>query len=283
MNEEQQSLGESPRLDGYNATLVERIALSPVMCILRVRLDNDSFSFIPGQFTVLGLKRSAPRIQEADVEEVVLGKENRMIRRAFSITSGTQERDYLEFYISLVLSGELTPRLFYLLPGDRLFVGEGSKGVFTLEQVPGGKNILLVGTGTGLAPYVSMIRSMALGLSCPVTALGVIHGASYSWDLGFRGELEVLTVRCRRFRYLPIVSRPLVDKDWKGRTGHLQEWLARPDVEELCGMPLNPRQTHIFLCGHPGMVDAVMEILRPKGYAQGTRQAPGTLHLEKFW
>ncbi len=270
--------------DVYNATVIERISLTSLMIILRIQPDQMDFSFTPGQFTVLGLKRSALRVPEADeAEPVPQGKENRLIRRAYSITSGTQERDYLEFYISLLTSGELTPRLFYLLPGDRLFVGSDGKGVFNLDHVPANKNILLVGTGTGLAPYMSMLRSMALGLSCPVASISVLHGASYSWDLGYRSELESLMLRCQKFRYLPVISRPQVDTSWRGRTGHLQDLMARPNLEELCGVPIHPNKTYIFLCGHPEMVEAVIPLLTPKGYTQGSRQEPGSLHLEKYW
>lgn len=266
----------------YNATVLNSNFLTPLIMILQIKLDKNDFNFIPGQFTVLGLKRSAPRVAEADPEDVPVEKPDKLIRRAYSIASGSGSKDYLEFYISMATSGELTPRLFYLKPGDRLYVGDGSKGIFTLKDVPPDKNILLVGTGTGLAPYISMIRSMALEVSVPSVSMAVIHGATYSWDLGYRAELESLAQRCPRFRYLPIIVRPNIDKNWHGYTGMLQQLLMRPDIGDLCGMPIDPQHTHIFLCGNPVMVESVTQILTPRGYVLGNRQEFGSLHLEKY-
>ena len=267
----------------YNATLDHRIDITPRLAIFQVRPDQFDFAFTPGQFTVLGLKRSAWRVPEADPEEVPPETANRMVRRAYSISSGSHHPDYLEFYISLVSSGSLTPRLFSLRPGDRLFVGATPKGVFTLDRVPAGQKILLVATGTGLAPYISMIRTMGMGLGCPIQPMAILHGASYSWDLGYRGELESISRRCDVFSYLPVITRPQMDQDWQGHVGRLDHWIEKPELGSLCGFPLNPTQTHIFLCGHPGMVDACATFLTKKGFDPGTRKQPGNLHLEKYW
>ncbi|MBF0272147.1 MAG: ferredoxin--NADP reductase [Magnetococcales bacterium] len=266
----------------YNATVLNTTFVTPLIMILQVRLDKNNFDFIPGQYTVLGLKWSEPRVSEADPEEVPAEKQHALIRRAYSITSSSRSKEYLEFYISMITSGELTPRLFHLKPGDRLYVGDGSKGMFTLKDVPPDRNILLVGTGTGLAPYISMVRSLALEVRTPAVSMTVMHGATYSWDLGYRAELESLTRRCPKFHYFPIVACPTIDKNWHGPSGRLQQWLTRPDIDALCGLPIDPERTHIFLCGNPVMVESVSQLLSSKGYTHGTRHQPGTLHLEKF-
>ncbi|MEG3641286.1 ferredoxin--NADP reductase [Magnetococcus sp. PR-3] len=270
--------------NAYNATVVERLNITPNLMIVRVKPDLSSFAYKAGQFAVLGLKREALRIPESDPEEVPEEKAQRLVRRAYSISSGSHE-DYLEFYISLVQSGELTPRLFALQEGDRLFLGKSASGFFTLDRVPPGQNILMISTGTGLAPYISMVRTMALGIGCPVTPIAVVHGASYSWDLGYRTELEGLTRQCDHFRYVPVVSRPQDDKDWAGRTGRLNEWVEnKKALEEACGFPLDPAHTHIFLCGNPGMVEFSEQYLVDNhGYDAGSKKDPGNLHAEKYW
>ncbi len=267
----------------YNATLIERIAVTPHLVILRVKPDDSDFNFIPGQFTVLGLTWASPSLPGTDRSEYPEAKSERLIRRAYSISSGSREKEYIEFYISLVTSGELTPRIFQLAVGDRLFMGKKATGVFTLDRVDAQKNIVLVATGTGLAPYISMVRSMALDESCPTRSIAILHGARYSWDLGYRAELESLAKTCENFHYVPIITRPEKDTSWDGRTGRLNEWISKPDLAAVCQVPIDGAVTEFFLCGHPDMVVSCAELLTEKGYVEATRKEPGTLHLEKYW
>ncbi|NGZ29601.1 MAG: ferredoxin--NADP reductase [Magnetococcales bacterium] len=265
----------------YNATLQERIHVAPGLAIFRILPDEFPIPFTPGQFTILGLMRSSPRLPEAEEEEPPTRPGDRLIRRPYSISSASQQQEYLEFYISLVNSGELTPRLFMLQPGDRIFLGTKAAGLFTLEQVDPACNILMVATGTGLAPYMSMLRTHAL--SHDQRQITILQGARHSWDLGYRAELAALARQNNRFRYLPVVSRSDEEPPWGGLTGRLTPWLNNPSLPQLCGFPLEPDLTHVFLCGHPEMVTDASQILTDKGYTTGTRSAPGSLHLEKYW
>ena len=99
-----------------------------------------------------------------------------MIRRAYSIASSSVERRYVEFYLTLITSGQLTPRLFALRHGSRLFLGPKGSGVFTLDRVLPGKAVVLIATGTGLAPYVSMLRTILVSES-PTTVCGAARRA----------------------------------------------------------------------------------------------------------
>ncbi|MBF0382074.1 MAG: ferredoxin--NADP reductase [Magnetococcales bacterium] len=269
--------------DQYNATLIGRTEITPNLQILKVQPDENNFEFTAGQFTVLGLTWSSPSLPETKRGEYPQEKSNRLIRRAYSISSGSRWQEYLEFYISLVTSGELTPRLFQLAVGDRLFMGPKAKGLFTIDKVASDKNIVMVATGTGLAPYISMVRTLALGESCPTRNITILHGASYSWDLGYRAELESLDRSCASFNYIPIITRPDEDTSWTGRVGRLNEWIAKPDLADICQVPMDGEQSEFFLCGHPEMVTGCAEILTEKGFIAGSKKEPGTLHLEKYW
>jgi len=231
---------------------------------------------------MLGLLESAARVPEAqdelDAEEP---GGDPMIRRAYSIASGSTEKEYLEFYVSLVSSGALTPRLFALNEGDRVFVGTKPKGLFTLDKVPQEANILLAGTGTGLAPYASMLRSEVL--ADRGRRIAVIHGASFSWDLGYRRELESLAMTHEHFNYIPVISRPEKDQDWKGRTGRLPAYFEMPSLEGDCGFALDPGPCHVLLCGNPAMIEDATQRLEGRGFKQKQRRQPGTLHMEKYW
>jgi ferredoxin--NADP+ reductase len=137
-----------------------------------------------------------------------------------------------------VRSGELTPRLFALEVKDRLYMGPKAAGIFTLDRVPEGLDAVLVSTGTGIAPYMSMLRT-ALVCGGP-RRFAVLHGARFSWDLGYRAELTALSRRCANLVYLPSITRPHEDATWTGLSGYLQDLILAPEVTECLGFPTRP-------------------------------------------
>jgi ferredoxin--NADP+ reductase len=306
----------------YNATVASRVEVAPGLVIMRVVPDKLPFEFKAGQYVVLGLKASELRIDEAEPEVpsvvatgaidsprliavdaamAVIGgtpesqaavdiqaasvaraaaDPDRMIRRAYSIASESRADEYLEFYLTVVMSGELTPRLFNLQIRDRVYVGPKAVGVFTLDKAPG-KHILMVATGTGLAPYMSMLRSE---LVCNGSRqFVVVHGARYSWDLGYRTELTGLARHCGNFHYIPVITRPQEDVTWRGRSGYLQNLIASNAIEEETGLALTPDHFDIFLCGNPGMIETVIEWAAIQGFVRDKGHEIGTLHTEEYW
>jgi ferredoxin/flavodoxin---NADP+ reductase len=266
--------------DSYNATVTGRIEVAPGLIILRVTPDNPLFPFEAGQYTVLGLKRKEPG---ATAEEGTGPPDNpeKMIKRAYSIASSSRASQYAEFYLTLVSSGELTPRLFALDEGGRLFMGPKATGVFTLARIPEGRHALLVATGTGLAPYMSMLRSEIENAG--PRRFVVLHGARYSWDLGYRTELSVLSRSHSNLIYLPAISRAGDDASWNGLTGHLQDILFSGIVEERTGIPLAPDTLHVFLCGNPAMITAAKEGLIARGFTPDKGRVVGEIHTEEYW
>jgi ferredoxin--NADP+ reductase len=312
----------------YNATVSSREEVAPGLVIMRVAPDNLPFEFNAGQYVVLGLKASEPRIDESEAELVPVTlptsnaqalragalaevraieatqsiaptpeseaaveaqaessavaalDPNRMIRRAYSIASESRADEYLEFYLTVVMSGELTPRLFNLKIKDRLYVGPKAVGVFTLAKAPG-KHILMIGTGTGLAPYMSMLRS-ELECNGPRQFV-VVHGARYSWDLGYRTELTGLARHCHNFHYMPVITRPSEDPTWRGRSGYLQNLIASGEIEKETGLALTPDSFDIFLCGNPGMIETVIGWAEERGFVRDKGHDIGTLHTEEYW
>jgi len=264
----------------YNATVVGREEINPQLVVLRVRPDAPLFDFKPGQFGVLGLLGGEPRVAEAapDETEVVADK---MIRRAYSIASSSIERRYVEFYLTLITSGQLTPRLFALQHGSRIFLGPKASGIFTLDRVPAEKAVILIATGTGLAPYISMLRTMLVKET--ERRFVVLHGARYGWDLGYRGELESLARIRPNFTYIPSITRPDQDKHFNGRSGRIQTLVEQGVVEETSGVVLDPAQAEVFLCGNPEMVKTVQTLLLAKGFTVSHGQETGTIHVEEYW
>ncbi len=265
-----------------NAIVSQKIEIAPGLAILRVVPDGwDLPDFTAGQFAVIGLPPDAPRCAGAEVEEAPPPPE-RMLKRAYSIASSSLSSEFMEFYIALVPYGGLTPRLFALEPGSRIWLGAKTSGHFTLSEAPDDAHVIFVGTGTGLAPYMSMLRTyLEAGSS---RHFAVLHGARHSWDLGYRSELMTLTRLCENFRYLPVVSRP--DEEhagWDGPTGHVQDLWSSGQVEKAWGFHPTPENTHVFLCGSPGMIDSMVEMLGEEGFVEQTRSQPGQIHVERYW
>jgi ferredoxin--NADP+ reductase len=217
---------------------------------------------------------------ESGKEEPEVGQDT-LIRRAYSIASSSVEKDYLEFYVTLVASGELTPRLFALKYGARLFLAPKASGLFTLDHVAPGKAVFLIGTGTGLAPYMSMLRTMLVVDT--ERKFVVVHGARYSWDLGYRAELETLARIRPNLTYIPAITRPEEDVHFRGATGRVQ-WLLEQGVpQKLSGVPLDPLTTEVFLCGNPEMIAAAKAVLQARGFVAARGKEPGTVHVEEYW
>lgn len=268
----------------YNATITERTEVAPGLMIVRVALDEPNLTFQAGQYNVLGLKYSAPRVPEAADEELdpERHRPEKMILRAYSIASSSKpSENFLEYYVTLVTSGALTPRLFALKPEDRLYVGPKATGWFTLDRVPEDANVMFLATGTGLAPYMSILRSNSICES-PRNFV-VLQGARYSWDLGYRTELSALAKTCGNFTYVPVVSLPDEDKSWAGPTGFLQDIMLSGLIEIETGLEVDPKDFHIFLCGNPLMVEAAKEKLVARGFTPDKGRETGNLHMEEYW
>ena len=263
----------------YNATVTSRLDINPFLIILRIKPDQQPYSFKPGQYSVVGLKASTPRV-EGSTPEANPKEGDAVIQRAYSIASGNTE-DALDFYLALVSHGELTPRLFTLQKGDRVYVGAKATGLFTLDCVAPTKSILLMATGTGLAPYISMLRTQLEELKNRKVV--VMHGVRHSTDLGYREELEELSQKHSNIIYMPVISQPAKDPSWKGQSGYLQEVLLSGIVEQKTGLKIAPDNFDVFICGNPAMIEAAIEKLSLQGFTLAKGRNPGTIHIEEYW
>jgi len=268
--------------NALNAVVIHRFEVAPGLMVLRVAPDGWPLpGFRPGQFAVLGLPAEAPRCERSDDEDDV-PRSGRLIRRAYSIASSSKQGAYLEFYITLVRSGSLTPRLFALEGGERVWLGSKITGTFTLDQAPEHTDVVMVATGTGLAPYMSMLRTGPAGWER--RRFAVLLGARHSWDLGYHGELIMMNRLCPNFHYEPVISRPAEEPvPWTGHAGYVQD-LWRSDVlEAVWGVRPTPDTTSVFLCGNPDMVDDMLGLLGDEGFRRHTRGQPGHVFVEKYW
>lgn len=267
--------------DKYNAVVVAKKTFSPDLFILKVKPDKPLERFISGQYVLLGLSSNLSRREGSEIEFKET-KPDRMILRAYSIATSGLEPEFFEFYISVVSNGSLTPRLARLNPGDRLMVGDKVRGFFTLETVPSShKTIILAATGTGLAPYVAMMRQHAMK-AYPFRFV-ILHGAPRSWELGYSEELSLQSRHLPRVTYLPSITRIKEDPWWTGESGRITQYFQSSILTERFDVALDPNQTSVFLCGNPAMIEDVSQILEPRGYTIYSTQNPGSLHTEEYW
>lgn len=288
----------------YNATLVDRIDIEPALTIFKVKPDQqvrpkgaEGTSYIPGQYLTIGLNR-----------EIVEGEDDPRpvsVRRPMSISSAPEQGDEVEFYVRYVSKPEsdlpLTHLMWEMKAGDRMFLRPLPVGKFTVHDTIGDDDPrvkLCVAAGTGLAPFISMVRSRILrDPKARLDDFAVIHGASYSMSLGYREELEGM-VRDHGLRYVPTISRPKEEPDWTGITGRV-EALLEPDrieqTEQALGLSpgdLRPDKAAILICGLQGTITNTILYTIPRGFVPDNRKIrralevgsdrPSTLFWEQY-
>jgi len=263
-----------------NATVTERKEINHGLLVLQITPDQELVEFTPRQYAVLGLPGTAPRSPLAEPEDP-LKDPAKLIRRAYSVASSSKQRRYLEFYVALVHDGALTPRLFALQEGDRVWLGKKIVGMFTLEDAPADNDLIFAATGTGLAPYLSMLRSAYQFDASRKTV--VCHASRVSWDLGYRSDLEALAARYENFHYLPIISEPELDPGWQGDVGFVNGYVDDGSLAGRLGHELTPDSTSVFLCGNPLMVKGMETILGERGFRVHSRKETGSIFVEKYW
>lgn len=265
-----------------NAVLREIVEVAPGLALFRVSPVGWTIpDFKPGQFTVLGLSSDSPRCEDS-LEESKPTLPGTFIRRSYSVASAPSQKEWVEFYITLVRGGVFTPRLFQLKQGDPLFMGTKFTGLFTMNDVPEDKHIIFIGTGTGLAPYMSMTR-----LFCKPGGrqFVIVHGVRHAEELGYRDELIERERQQQNFHYLPVVSRSQEkSQTWTGAKGYVQHLWSNGTVAKKMGFQPTPNNTHIFLCGNPAMIETCQALFHKEGFEEHNRKNPtGHVHVESYW
>lgn len=243
----------------YHARITKRVDFAPDLWMFRIS-SGAEFKFVPGQFATLGVVENGKRIE-----------------RPYSIVSSPAE-DELEFFFELVPNGALTPLLHKLQPGNELLMRRIPKGKFLLDTTNCKTNHLLISTVTGVAPFVSYMRSLSQeweeGRFDGTHKLFLLNGASRPWEFGYREELAEFDKQLPWFKYVPTVSRPWDHEDWAGEIGRADDILRKyADHWEL-----EPSNTIAYLCGHPEMIEHSKAILKRRGFTD-----KGSVKEEVYW
>jgi ferredoxin--NADP+ reductase len=278
----------------YNATLVDRIDLTSALAIFKVRPDDAVTAdpaFLPGQYMTLGMNnKNTPELGS--------------VRRPMSIASAPEEAEVFEFYVRYVNHPESDNPLTHLLwstkAGERLHLRSKAVGKFTVPDTVGDNDSRIrvcVAAGTGLAPFLSMVRNQqSLDPETDLSRWVILHGASYPDDLGYREELESMVAQ--GLHYYSTVSRPQEAPDWKGDTGRVEDYFLAErlaELEERLGLgagEFTPKHTVVFICGLQGTISQTIVRLNSRGFVPENRklrrafglgeEVPSTLFFEQY-
>ena len=243
----------------FHAHVTRRVDFAPDLWMFRIQSGGE-FNFVPGQYATLGVERDGKRVE-----------------RPYSIVSAPSETE-VEFFFELVPDGALTPLLHKLQPGDQLLMRKVPKGRFSLEMQNGRKNHLLVSTVTGVAPFVSYVRTFyqewKQGKFDGTHKLYLLNGASRPWEFGYLEELRQFAQEVPWFKYVPTVSRPWDHSEWTGEIGRADDILRK--YADQWG--IDPSNAVAYLCGHPEMIEHSKAILKRRGFTD-----KGAIKEEIYW
>ena len=229
---------------------------------------DRGYRFVPGQFARLG-------VRAANTDEIVW--------RAYSIASAAYD-EHLEFFSVVVPGGAFTSRLSKLGQGDEILVERKSYGFLTTDRFEAGRDLWMLATGTGLAPFLSILHDFATWER--YENLVLVQSVRTQQELAYEDLIrgfetsEHYAEFAQKLRYARIVTREPVPGTLRDRVTKL---LANGVLEENIGLKLDHDRSRIMLCGNPEMVEDSRAILTARGFRLSRRGEPGHLAVENYW
>ena len=223
--------------------------------LFSLRVEGAPLGFQAGQFV-----------------RIALDIEGQRVARPFSFVNPPQD-PVLEFYGVIVPEGPLSPRLAKLRSGDALYVATNPAGFLVLSEVPDAATLWLVATGTGIAPFLSLLRTEAPWQR--FKNIVVVHAVRYARELAYRKLVEQT-----KARYVSFVSREAAPGSLAGR---IPAAIADGRLERAAGVALTPETSHVMLCGNPQRLKDAAAALALRGMRKHRRRTPGHITVESFW
>lgn len=236
--------------------------------LLSIRLTRyKGFRFTPGHYARLGL-----------------GEEGgETVWRPFSLVSAAYD-EHLEFLAVLVPGGAFSARLETLKVGDSVLVEKASYGFLTLDQLAPGRELWLLASGSGLGPFVSILREPQVWQD--FERLIVVHSVRREAELAYREEIlampneELFAGARAKLRHVPVVTR---EPGTAALSARIPQLLADGRLEEAAGVPLTLEDARVMVCGNPEMARELRGLLSARGLQTGRRNVPGQMAFENYW
>lgn len=240
--------------------------------------------------TVLGQRQWTERLYSLQVKaelrafeagqfgKLALAINGEMVSRPYSFVNAPKERPY-EFYYIVVPEGPLTPRLAKLEPMDNIYLAPAPSGFLVLSEVPDVAHLWLLSTGTGLGPFLSILKTDAPWKRFRRVVL--VHSVRHGNELTYRDQIDrLLQDHPEQLRVISFVSREKFPGALEGR---IPDAIVDGRLEQAAGLELSARDSHVMMCGNPAMVSDAIEILKARGMKKHRRRDPGHVTTENYW
>jgi ferredoxin--NADP+ reductase len=244
--------------------------------VLDVRHWNESL------FSFKTTRDPGMRFRNGHFVMIGLEVEGRPLLRAYSVVSPNYD-EHLEFYSIKVQDGPLTSRLQHIKPGDSIFVSRKPTGTLILDNLLPGKRLYLLGSGTGLAPFMSLIRDP--DVYDRFEHVAIAHGVRRVSDLGYREYIEnelpqhelVGDQVKQQLLYYPTVTR----EPFRNQ-GRLNDLMDSGKLSADLGLPpLDPQHDRVMICGSPSMLKDIVALLEARGFEEGSGEGQGQYVIER--
>ncbi len=238
--------------------IVEKIQWNDRLFSLHIQADFKDF--MPGQFV-----------------RVALDIDGERVARPYSLVNNPDD-DLLEVYFNIVPEGPLSPKLAELIVGDEIFVSDRANGFLTVDEVPECKHLWLLATGTGVGPFLSILKSERAWQRFEKVVLG--YSVRDLSELSYREDISVIEAQHgEQFVFVPFVTREDVEGAMKQR---IPSSIDDGSFEKRTGITINEDDSHVMMCGNSAMISSVSECLEKRGLRKHRRREPGHLTTEKY-
>ena len=227
--------------------------------LFSLRVEGPGLQFEAGQFVRLALDIDGERIA-----------------RPFSFVNPPADPVH-EFYGIVVPGGPLSPTLARLQPSDTLYLAPNPAGFLVLSEVPDAETLWLISTGTGIAPFLSILRTEAPWLRFGNVVL--VHAVRYAKELVYR-DLILEISRKQKLRYVSFVSR---EPHAGSLSGRIPAAVRDGRLEQAAGLKIARESSQVLLCGNPDMLKDATAALMERGLRKHRRRNPGQISVESFW
>ena len=250
----------------------------------------DGFKFTAGQFVRLGIHGKDLQYFAQNHETKLITSETQdkpidlegYVFRAYSVASSPYD-EFIEFFSVVIPEGEFTSKVNHIQVGDSLLLNTTTFGYLTLAryQLPLPNDLWLLATGTGLAPFLSILKTIDVWQQYQRIIL--VYSARTSQELAYQAEIgsikSIYGDNGAAFVFLPIVTR---EADYAGEKARIPNLILSGKLTELVGQKLDKERSHVMLCGNPQMVEDTKEALKSIGLTMN-RRGEGNIAVENYW